>query len=372
MKVRQKWEPMVESLDANCEKGNFPNMNLKITYKQTWARISVQAVNCLNKVCRGIFLGHAFTTLFGWTFLLPRTHEKWGEEWQCDFMGMTKWFGKGLKFLWDGTGKSLQITDNNKKHVIPMAPVIQRSWCWVVGSKVGVGRINSFEILTVLTCKEMLQVFSSKTHGQGTAYLISRIRCNNIHIRILLHLILEILRYMVLVSWSSSNFFQHTLPHKFCEESCIILWTIYLSWTLFKITPPPSLILHKLPHKTTVSFTSDGLQWRHVISLEIPEGTPRKCQSIMPSVQTHRTAGFILKRVGHVHFDHYWLPQVEFLTSPPPWYHHHGISHQSWAGGPWKVQQCHHHTAPHWGQAAALCQERLGIVKGFTNPRGLG
>jgi len=32
--------------------------------------------------------------------------------------------------------------------------------------------------------------------GHSTAYLISRIRCNNIHIRILLHLILEI-RYAV-------------------------------------------------------------------------------------------------------------------------------------------------------------------------------
>ena len=65
----------------------------------------------------------------------------------------------------------------------------------------------------------------------------------------------------------------------------------------------------------------------------------------------------ILKRVGHIHFNHYWLPKTGFLTSPSPWYHCHSIPHQSRAGGPWKVQQCHRHAAPHRSQAAALCQE---------------
>ena len=46
--------------------------------------------------------------------------------------------------------------------------------------------------------KEWIRLLSARSHVQvrGYAYLIFRIRCNNIHIRILLHLILEI-RYAV-------------------------------------------------------------------------------------------------------------------------------------------------------------------------------
>jgi len=36
-----------------------------------------------------------------------------------------------------------------------------------------------------------------------------------------------------------------------------------------------------------------------------PRQAPTLDVNLGPSVQTHRTAGFILKRVGHVHFDHY-------------------------------------------------------------------
>jgi len=57
-----------------------------------------------------------------------------------------------------------------------------------------------------------------------------------------------------------------------------------------------------------IKTTKEGAQWLSGTIAQpaiAPQQAPTLDVNLGPSVQTHRTAGFILKRVGHVHFDHY-------------------------------------------------------------------
>jgi len=107
-------------------------------------------------------------------------------------------------------------------------------------------------------------------------------------------------------------------------------------------------------------ITHIGAQW-HSGTIAQPAIAPRQALTLDvnlgPSVQTHRTTGIFWKKGRTRSLQPLPITMNMFLASPPPWYHHHGNSHWSRAGRPWKVQQCHRHAAPHWSQAAALCQE---------------